>query len=69
MKLLSILREFALNFIFVFVVYIVVTYLYNQIAHGTTVLDWANIIKYSVIFSIIFTFIKLFGSKSKKKRD
>jgi uncharacterized membrane protein len=69
MKLLSILREFALNFIFVFVVYIVVTYLYNQIAHGTTVLDWENIIKYSVIFSIIFTFIKLFGSKSKKKRD
>ncbi len=67
MKVLSILREFALNFIFVFIVYVVVTYLYNQIAHGTTEIDWESVVKYSVIFSIIFTLIKLLGSKSKKK--
>jgi hypothetical protein len=67
MKQLLIIRDIILNFVFVFVVYVVVTYLYNQIAHGTTHVDWEEVIKYTLIFGIILTAVKLFGNRKKSK--
>ena len=66
MKVLNFLRDTLLNYVFVFVVYVVVTYLYNQIVHGTTMINWDDILKYTVIFGTIFTAIKLFDKRKKK---
>ncbi|GEM_PF-6102237 len=65
-KLLTMFRDIILNFVFVFVVLIVATYLYNQIAYSTTRIDWNSTIKYTVVLGTIFTAVKLYGSKQKE---
>jgi hypothetical protein len=68
MKQLLFIRDIILNFVFVFVIYVIVTYLYNQIAHGTTEIHWEEVLKYTVIFGIILTAVKLFGNKKNQDK-
>gem|GEM_PF-4185802 len=65
MKFFNFLRELFLNFLFVFILLVVVMYLYNQIAYGITLIQWNKILIYTVILGLIFTFTKWFNSKKK----
>ena len=69
MKIRETIRDIILNFVFVFIILLVSMYLYNQIAMAETYIDWDKLISYTAVFGIIFTFIKLFDAKKKKKKD
>ena len=65
MKIWRFLRDFAIIFGIVFPVTLAVSYLYNLIAHGTTVLDWEVAFRFAIIFGIIFPFLEVTGKKRK----
>jgi len=65
MKVWKFIRQFATIFIVVFPVTLAVSYLYNLIAHGTTVVDWETAFRFAIIFGIIFPLMEVTGKKKK----
>ncbi len=51
--------EFALTFIVVLVVSIVVTFLYSLIAHGEGVVDWETAFRLAIILAIVLPWVHL----------
>ncbi len=63
MKILNFLRDFAITFLIVFIVSLIVGYAYSSIAHDSGLIDWETSIQLAVIFGIIFPTIKIFEKR------
>jgi hypothetical protein len=53
MKFKKLASDFAINFIIVLVVSIIVTYLYSFIVHSSGVIDWETSFRLALIFGIV----------------
>jgi len=66
MKVKTFLSNFSIIFVITLIVSLIVTYLYNLIAHGTVLIDWATAFSFAVIFGVLFPTMKIM---EKRKSD
>lgn len=63
MKKLTFLRDFVITGVITFIVSLIVSYFYNLIAHGIGTIDWESVIRFAIIFGIIFPSIRAIDNK------
>lgn len=66
MKLIKWFVEFLITASIVFIVTALVVYLYNTLAHGEGIINWATPIRFAIIFGIL---IPLMNFRKKKKQS
>jgi hypothetical protein len=49
-----ILQGFIVYFALVFIVNALVSFLYNTIFHGTSLVDWESSFRFAIIFGVVF---------------
>jgi hypothetical protein len=47
-------QSFIVYFVLVFIVNALVTFLYNTIFHGTSLVDWESSLRFAVLFGVVF---------------
>ncbi len=57
--------DFALTFVVVLVVSIIVTFLYSLIAHGEGAVDWETAFRLAIILGIVLPWVHLREQKNK----
>ena len=67
MNLANILRGFAVYFVLVFLVSAVVGYLYNLVAHGQGVIDWASSLRLAFTFGVVLPIVGEFERAKHRK--
>ncbi len=65
MNLKRLVSEFATVFAVALVTTAIVTFLWNIIGHGASVIDWETSLRFAIIFGIILTWVKSRESKEK----
>lgn len=65
MKILSFLRDFAIIFVLVFIISMIVSYFYGLIAHGVSSVDWELSIRNAFIFGILLPTIRIIYKQQK----
>jgi hypothetical protein len=63
------IKKLAVEFVTVFAVALVttaiVTFLWNLIGHGASIIDWETSFRFAIIFGIILTWVKSRETKEK----
>ena len=67
MRILRVLRDFAITYIIVFLVSMIVSYFYSLIAYGFGSLDLETSIRFGFIFGIIFPVLRIIEQKGMKR--
>jgi hypothetical protein len=65
MNIKKLLVDFASVFAVTLIASVVVTLLWNLIAHGATSIDWETSIRFAILFGIVFSWIETRRSKQK----
>lgn len=65
MNIKKLVVEFFTVFTVALVITAIVTFLWNIIGHGASIIDWETSFRFAIIFGIILTWAKLRESKGK----
>lgn len=65
MKPIEIVKEFILIFIATFIVSSLVSFIYSYLVHSAGTVDWATAFRLSIIFGIIFPWMRFREMKKK----
>lgn len=65
MKIKKLLIDFIIVFAVSLIVTVIVTLLWNLIAHGASTIDWETSFRFAIVFGIIFSWIEARRSKEK----
>lgn len=57
--------EFITVFVVVLVTTAIVTFLWNFIGHGVSIVDWETSFRFAIVFGIILTWVKSRDAKEK----
>ncbi|MBN2244951.1 MAG: hypothetical protein JW755_03810 [Candidatus Aminicenantes bacterium] len=60
------IMEFLVIFFITLVVAVIVTLLWNLIAHGNAIIDWASSFRFAIIFGIVLPLANRVGKKHQK---
>ena len=67
MKIGKPLIEFAIRFVLILVVAVIVSFLYGYLAHGTGQADWDFCVRSAVILAVVLTILRELEEKKGEK--